>query len=312
MNHSQSRLARSMVRIRTLALAVLAGGALVGCGVEIVTDPMPDANVRDGGREAGADSAVDAFVRRDAFAPDAFVLLVPDAAMTDAFMPDALVPDAFMPDARRDAGPPPGFVDLRSAGAFAILAGSTVSSTGLSMVTGDIGISPGTALIGFPPATVAGTIHAGDSVAAQAITDLTTAFHDAMARSISRTTVSGNIGGQTLPPGLYTSASSLAVSSGDLTLDGGGNTSAVWIFQTGSTLDLTAGRHVFLVGGATPANVYWQVGSSATFGTNAVIAGNILADQSITLDAGARLDGRALTRIGAVTLDGALVVRPVP
>ncbi len=326
MNYSQS--SRALRCTQALLIGSVLGGALLGCGVQIVTSPpqaIADANVaRDGGRDAGngggadagsdtgSDAGSDAGI--DAFMADAFVA---DAGV-DAFRPDAFRPDtgadAFMPDAfmATDAGPPPGFVDLRSAHAFAILAGSTVSSTGFTMITGDIGISPGTALIGFPPATVVGSIHAGDSVAAQAMIDLTTAYNDAMARSLTRMTVSGNIGGQTLAPGLYTSGSSLAISSGDLTLDGGGNVNAVWIFQTGSTLTMTAGRQVFLTGGAIAANVYWQISTSATIGTNAVIAGNILADQSITLDTGATLNGRALTRIGAVTLDAAIVIRPFP
>ena len=201
---------------------------------------------------------------------------------------------------------------LGSANAFAVLAGSTVTNTGPSILNGDLGVSPGTAVTGFPPGTVNGTIHAADSAAAQAKLDLTTAYNDAAGRSTSPISVSGNLGGQTLPPGLYKSTSSLAISSGDLTLDAQGDANAVFIFQMASTLTTTVGRQVILSGGAKAANVFWQVGTSATLGTNSVFQGNILADQSITLTTGATLNGRALTRIGAVALDSNAITTPAP
>ena len=286
---------------------------------------MPDAFVPDAPDAFAPDAfAFDAF-GADAPMPDAFM---PDAFSRDAFMPDAFSPDAFMPDAfSRDAFSPDAFapdaflgpdggvvggIDLRSAGVFAVLAGSTVTSTGLSMITGNVGVSPGTALIGFPPAVVVGVIHLADPVAALAKLDLTTAYIDAAGRSTAPISVSGNLGGMTLAPGLYRSTSSLAVSSGALTLDAGGNANAVFIFQAASTFTMTSGRQIILAGGARAANIYWQVGTSATLGTNAVFSGTILADQSITLETGARVDGRVLTRIGAVTLDSAIVVVPSP
>jgi hypothetical protein len=194
-------------------------------------------------------------------------------------------------------------VPLGAAANFVVLAGSTVTNTGATTVTGDLGVSPGTAVTGFPPGTVNGAMHAGDPAAAQAQVDLTTAFNDAAGRSVGAVTVAGNLGGQTLTPGLYTSTSSLAISSGDLTLDAQGSANAVFIFQMASTLTTTAGRQVILSGGAQAANIFWQVGSSAILGTTSVFKGNILADQSITLNTGATLDGRALARVGAVTLD---------
>ncbi len=199
-------------------------------------------------------------------------------------------------------------VALGSAATFGVLAGSTVTSTGGTTVNGDLGVSPGTAVTGFftidgGPGTVTGTIHAGDAAAAQAQLDLTTAYNDAAARTVGAVTVAGDLGDQTLTPGLYTSSSSLAISSGDLTLDAQGDANAVFIFQMPSTLTTTSGRQVILSGGAKAANVFWQVGSSATLGTTSVFKGNILAFTSITVTTGAAVEGRLLARNGAVTLD---------
>ena len=203
----------------------------------------------------------------------------------------------------------PALVDLGSAGAFAVLAGSTVNNTGATIVTGDVGVSPGTSMA-LLPAQVNGAIHVADPVAGQAKLDLTAAFNDAAGRSANVITVSGNIGGQTLAPGLYKSASTLEISSGDLTLDGQGDANAVWIFQIGTTLATTSGRQVILARDAQAGNVFWQVGSSATFGTGTLFKGNILAQASITLNTGATLDGRALAQDAAVTLDANTVTKP--
>ena len=202
-------------------------------------------------------------------------------------------------------------VALGAAGRFAVLAGSTVTNTALlTTVNGDLGASPGTAVTGFPPGVVNGTIHKGDPVAAQAKLDLTKAYNDAAGRSVGRVSVAGNLGGMTLLPGLYKSTSSLAISSGDLTLDAQGDANAVFIFRMASTLTTTAGRRVILSGGAKASKIYWQVGSSATLGSTSVFKGNILAAISITLKTGATLEGRALARSGAVTLDGNTINRP--
>src|SRR5258708_1980069 len=160
-----------------------------------------------------------------------------------------------------------GRVLFRSAATFAVLAGSTVTNTGLSNINGDLGIWPGTAYVpGTPSATVNGTIHAGDVVAHEAQACLTIAYNDAAGRSTAPITVAGDLGGQTLAPGLYKSASTFAI-TGDLTLDANGDPNAVYIFQVGSALNVATHGQVVLIGGAKAANVFWQVGSSATLGT---------------------------------------------
>ena len=201
-------------------------------------------------------------------------------------------------------------VDLRSAARFAILAGSTVTNTGHTKVMGDVGISPGTAIDGFPPGVIHGRLYVSDRIARQAKLDLTTAYNDAMGRTHSPIKVAGNIGGQTLYAGLYESTSSLAVSSGDLTLDARGHSEAVFLFQIASTFTMTTGRSVILTNGAQARNVFWAVGSSATFGTGCSFYGNLLAHQSISVGTGTVMVGRALARTGAVTMQRNTMVRP--
>jgi Ice-binding-like len=199
-------------------------------------------------------------------------------------------------------------VGLGTTDSFAVLAGSTVTNTGPSVISGSVGLDPGSAVIGFPPGIVlAGTTHVSDGVALQAKNDLVTAYNDAAGRS-STATVSGDLAGRTLTPGVYTSASSLGL-SGALTLDAQGNPSAVFVFQAGSSLIVGSGSQVNLIGGAQACNVYWQVGSSATVGTGSAFVGNILALTSITMTTGATLNGRALARNGAVTLDTNTITR---
>jgi hypothetical protein len=212
-------------------------------------------------------------------------------------------------------GPPP--VDLGSAGLFVVLAGSTVTNTGPSIVNGDVGLSPGSAVTGFAqeagPGVINGTLYIDGSIAAQAKLDLTTAYNDVAGRSLNVVNIpTGELGGLTLAPGLYRSGiSSFAISSTDLTLDAQGDANAVFLFQMpSSTFTMLSGRKVILAGGAKAANIFWQVGSSATLGTTSVMQGTILASASITLDTGAVLNGRALTQIAAVTLDSNTVTRP--
>jgi len=199
------------------------------------------------------------------------------------------------------AAQPP--VGLGTANPFAVLAGSTVTNTGPSTINGNLGVSPGSAVTGFPPGIVNGTIEKANGVASQAQSDLTTAYNDAAGRTPALS-VSADLGGQTLTAGVYKSAASLGL-TGTLTLDAQGDPNAVFIFQAGSTLTTAGG--VNLINGAQSCNVFWQVGSSATLGTppspSSVFRGSILALTSISLVNGVSVDGRALARNGAVTLD---------
>ena len=197
-------------------------------------------------------------------------------------------------------------VPLGSTATFGVLAGTTVTSTGDTIIVGDLGVSTGTTVTGSPGVT--GTLYLGDPTAAQAQNDLTIAYNDAAGRTVAPISVAGNLGGQTLAPGLYKSTSSLEISSGDLTLAGDAN--AVWIFQMVSTLVTTTGRQVILSGGAQAANVFWQVGSSATIGGSSGFKGTIMAAQSITMVTSATLEGRALARIGQVALDANPITVP--
>lgn len=196
-------------------------------------------------------------------------------------------------------------VGLGTADNFAILAGSTVTNTGSSVISGDLGLSPGTSVTGFPPGTVNGTQHVADAGADQAQSDLTTAYNNAAGQG-STGAISADLAGQTLTPGVYTSASSIGL-SGEVTLDGGGDADAVFIFQAGSTLTTGSGSSVTLINGAQACNVFWQVGSSATLGTSTAFKGNILALTSATLNNGANVEGRVLARNGAVTLDNNVI-----
>lgn len=197
---------------------------------------------------------------------------------------------------------------LGSAGSFAVLAATTVTSTGPTVVNGDLGVSPGTAVTGFPPGTVTGTVHPGDTAAATAQTDLTTAYNNAAGQSPTVTGLT-SLANQTLTPGVYNAASSLGV-NGTVTLDGQGNQNAVFIFQIGSTLTTASATEIHLIDGAQPCNVFWQVGSSATLGTGSAFAGSILALTSITVTTGDTVAGSVLARNGAVTLDSDTITAP--
>ena len=195
-------------------------------------------------------------------------------------------------------------IALGTACGFGILGATpVVSNIGPTHVTGDIGIWPAASITGFPPGTLTGAQHIGDAAAMTAQGDLTTAYNNA-AGTAGGASLPADIGGMTLAPGVYKTTSSqpsLGI-TGNLTLSG--NATDKWTFQIVSTLITAANNsQVIMAGGAVPKNVVWQVGSSATFGTNTTMAGTVMAQASITLNTGATLNGRALARTGAVTLD---------
>ncbi|MFI9411372.1 ice-binding family protein, partial [Nocardia gamkensis] len=193
-------------------------------------------------------------------------------------------------------------VNLGTAASFAVLGASTVTNAGATAITGNLGVSPGTAVTGFPPGTVTGgAIHAGDLVAAQAHTDLQAAYLDAAGRTPTAFVVA-DLAGQTLTSGVYKATGGIGL-NGTVTLDGQGNPNAVFIFQAGTTLITGANSVVNLINGATAHNVFWQVGSSATLGANTNFAGNILTFTSDTVSAGTTVSGSVLALNGAVTLD---------
>ncbi|WP_394753273.1 ice-binding family protein [Crenothrix sp.] len=194
---------------------------------------------------------------------------------------------------------------LGTAQSFAVLGGSTVTNTGPTIIaTGDLGVSPGSAITGFPPGTVTtGTIHAGDAVAAQAQSDNAIAYNNLASQACNTTYgIPTNIGGMTLVPGVYCFSSSAQL-TGTLTLDAQGDPSAVWVFKVGSTLITAVNSSVQIINGGQQCNVFWQVGSSATLGTGTSFVGNILALASISLNSNTDVSGRALARNGAVTMD---------
>jgi hypothetical protein len=197
----------------------------------------------------------------------------------------------------------PIVIDLGNAAPFAVLAGSTVTNTGPTVITGNLGVSPGAAITGFPPGLVIGTIHSADAVAAQAQSSLTTAYNFAASEPPNAILTGQDLGGLTLTPGVYFFADSAQL-TGTLTLNALGNPNAVFIFQIGSTLTTASNSSVVFTNGGRGYNTFWQVGSSATLGTATSFTGNILALTSITLNTGANINcGRALARNGAVTLD---------
>jgi len=200
-------------------------------------------------------------------------------------------------------------VQLGTAGGYAVLGGSTVTNTGSTIVNGDLGLSPGTSVTGFPPGTVNGVQHITDAAAAQAQADLVTAYDAASGQATAVTIISGDLGGQTLVPGIYKSTSALGL-TGTVTLDAQGNPDSVFLFQVGSALTTASASRVLLINNAQACNIFWQVGSSATLGTNSSFAGTILASASVTVNTGASVDGRVLARNGAVTLDTNPVSRP--
>lgn len=193
-------------------------------------------------------------------------------------------------------------LNIGTASSYSVLGASTVTNTGLTSLSGDLGVSPGTAITGFPPGVIAGTIHSNDASAVTAQADVALAYANAVSQTPTGSITGINLGGNTYTPGVYQALSSAAL-TGTVTLDAQGDKTAVFLFQMGSTLTTATASHVTLIDGAQACNVYWQVGSSATIGTNTDFSGTVLALTSITVNTGATFDGRALAHNGAVTLD---------
>jgi type VI secretion system secreted protein VgrG len=213
---------------------------------------------------------------------------------------------AVLPIVGADAAQAP--VGLGTATSFAVLAGSGITNTGSTTISGDVGTHPTPSMTGFDTVTVTGAKHPADAVALQAKNDLTTAYNTAAAATPT-TAVATELGGRTLTPGVY-GADTLGI-TGVLTLDTLGDPNAVFIFQASSTLITASNSSVIVLDGAVACNVYWQVGTSATLGTSSRFIGTVLASTSITATTGATIQGRLLAQTGAVTLHTNTITRPV-
>lgn len=195
-----------------------------------------------------------------------------------------------------------GLPTLGTAESFAVLADSTATNTGSSVINGNLGVWPGTEVTGFPPGVITGTIHAGDAAAQQAQSDTTIAYLDLEGRPCDVDLTGTDLGGLTLVPGVYCFSESAQL-TGQLILDAQNNTNAFFIFQIGSTLTTASSSSILMVNSGNACNVFWQVGSSATLGIATDFAGNILALTSVTLNTSADVSGRILAQTGAVTMD---------
>ncbi len=200
-------------------------------------------------------------------------------------------------------------INLGAATPDAVVAGTTITNTGSSVITGDISLSPGTSVVGFPPGSASGTTNAADASSLAAQTSATAAYGVASSATPFTAVAGGTVGGLTLSPGVYESASAMQL-TGPLTLNAGGDASAVFIFQAGSTLTTASASSVILENGAQACNVFWKVGSSATLGSTTSFVGTILALASVTLDSGASVDGRVFAQTAAVTLNDNVITVP--
>ncbi len=204
---------------------------------------------------------------------------------------------------------------LGTAENFAVLAGSTITNTGPTTISGDIsgaprgdvGLHPGTAITATGITLLGGSYYVANAVALDAKNALVTAYTDAAGRP-TNSTIATELGGQTLLPGVYDSEAGTFGITGTLTLNGQNNPDSVFIFKMGSTLTTASASRVVLINGARFCRVFWQVGSSATLGTNSTFVGHILAMASITANTGATIYGQLHARDGAVTLDTNTIV----
>ncbi|MEO8263110.1 MAG: ice-binding family protein [Pseudolysinimonas sp.] len=205
-----------------------------------------------------------------------------------------------------------GPIDLGAAAPFSVLAGTEVTNVPVlgTGVWGNIGVSPGTSITGFPPGTYGGALHPATIEAASAQADLTAAFNVAAGLTPMESGI-GNLNGRTLVPGVYSGgALSLTDTAGvDLTLAGTGSANDVWVFQASSTLITDPGSEI-LITGATACNVFWQVGSSATLGVGSTFVGTVMADAQIAAQTNATIAGRLLARTALVSLDQNVITNP--
>jgi hypothetical protein len=282
------------------AVALLGALASAGCGSDAAPGEVGSVDL-----DAGAGSPLDTSLATDV---DGATPGSPEAAAEDL---DATI--------QHDGGKtlPDGkvvtYVSLGTAGSFVVLSGETITNTGFTVINGNVGLYPGSGITGFPPGIVNGVVHDTDAVAAQAKKDLNDAYADAAGKSGAPIPLSGDLGGKTLTPGLYVSATSSELTSGDLTLDALGDEDAIWVFWIGSSFVTTPNRQVILIGTARPDNVFWNVGTSTTIGLGCTVFGNFLTQVSLTANAETTLEGRFLTQTGAVTLDPSTVIhRPKP
>ena len=201
---------------------------------------------------------------------------------------------------------------LGTADTFSVLAGSTVTSTGPTILWGNMGVSPGSSITGFPPGTLNGTKYLGDAVATLALADANAAYTTLAGEAPNQNLTGQDLGGLTLLAGVYHFDSS-AFLTGNLILDAQGDPNALFDFQIGSTLISASNSSVQVINAGDGRNVYWQVGSSATLGTDSAFAGRIIALASVTMNTNASLNhGSADALTGAITLDSNLVVVPEP
>jgi type VI secretion system secreted protein VgrG len=199
-------------------------------------------------------------------------------------------------------------VPLGAADSFGVLAGAGITNTGPTTINGDVGTYPTTSITGTSTLTVTGTNHGGDAVTKHAKTDLVNAYNVAAGEGPT-TPIVADLGGQKLTKGVYNSGSTIGL-TGTLTLDAQGDPDAVFVFQAGSGLTTASSSRVRLIGLAQSCNVFWQVGSSASLGTDSTMRGTVIALTSITLATHAVVDGRVLARNGDVTLDSNTISKP--
>lgn len=201
-------------------------------------------------------------------------------------------------------------VGLGTADSFVVLAGAGITNLGTTTLRGgDLGAANGLVTGDTDLVFASGVNRYGDGVTAGAMLDLEAAF-GAASQTVDAT-ISADLGGQSLVPGVYFQASVMNLSGPALTLDAGGNPDAVWIFRAGSSLVVGPGASVNLTNGAQACNVFWQVASTATLNDGADFIGTIMARTQITLNAGATVEGRVLALDANVTLINNTITRPV-